>query len=179
MEFITEYGLFLLKAATVVVSFVVVFGAIFAQAAKSKGHSGSADGHISIQNLNDKYKDYEHSLKQVAMSEHAFKEDEKLRKKEAKSEKKQEKKSEDKKPRIFVINFEGDVKASAVEHLREEVSAILTIAEKPDEVVINIDSPGGMVHTYGLAASQLTRIKDAGYSSNGFVSIRLQPVADI
>ncbi|MFT6733460.1 MAG: serine protease SohB [Polaribacter sp.] len=63
--------------------------------------------------------------------------------------------------RVFVINFDGDVEASAVENLREEITAIISIAEPKDEVVVNLESPGGMVHSYGLAASQLTRIKAA------------------
>ncbi|PCI70760.1 MAG: protease SohB [Gammaproteobacteria bacterium] len=63
--------------------------------------------------------------------------------------------------RVFVINFDGDVEASAVENLREEITAIISIADPKDEVVVCLESPGGMVHSYGLAASQLTRIKAA------------------
>lgn len=63
--------------------------------------------------------------------------------------------------RVFVIYFDGDVEASAVENLREEITAIISIAESKDEVVVCLESPGGMVHSYGLAASQLTRIKSA------------------
>ena len=63
--------------------------------------------------------------------------------------------------RVFVINFDGDVEASAVENLREEITAIISIADGKDEVVVCLESPGGMVHSYGLAASQLTRIKAA------------------
>lgn len=64
--------------------------------------------------------------------------------------------------RVYVIRFDGDVKASRIDHLRLEVSAILTIADSNDEVVICLESPGGMVHSYGLAASQLTRIRNRG-----------------
>lgn len=61
--------------------------------------------------------------------------------------------------RIFVLHFEGDLKASAVDHLREEVTAILTVATPEDEVFVTIDSAGGMIQTYGLAASQLARFR--------------------
>jgi len=61
--------------------------------------------------------------------------------------------------RVYVLRFEGDTKASHVDHLRLEISAILTMAEAADEVVVCIESPGGMVHSYGLAASQLMRIR--------------------
>jgi serine protease SohB len=64
------------------------------------------------------------------------------------------------KKRIYVINFNGDMRASATENLRQEITAILSIADKDkDEVVVNLESPGGMVHGYGLAASQLARIR--------------------
>lgn len=63
------------------------------------------------------------------------------------------------KGRVFCLRFDGDVEASAVNQLRSEVSAILTIATPSDEVVVVIESPGGMVSNYGLAASQLTRFR--------------------
>ena len=61
--------------------------------------------------------------------------------------------------RYFVIRFEGDVSASSVDCLREEVTAVLEMARETDEVIACIESPGGLVHAYGLAASQLTRVK--------------------
>ncbi len=83
-----------------------------------------------------------------------------LQKKEKKETKKN--KSKDKKPRLFVIEFEGDIKASQVESLRREITAILLIADKSDEVLLKVESPGGVVHGYGLAASQIHRLKEAG-----------------
>ena len=66
------------------------------------------------------------------------------------------------KPRVFVLDFDGDMQASQVEQLREEISAILPVASETDEVLLRLESGGGVVHGYGLAASQLLRIKDAG-----------------
>ena len=60
----------------------------------------------------------------------------------------------------FVLNFEGNIAADAVESLREEITAILSMATKDDEVILRLESPGGMVHAYGLASSQLLRIKN-------------------
>ena len=65
-------------------------------------------------------------------------------------------------PRIFVVDFDGDMQASQVEQLREEVSAILPLATSTDEIVVRVESGGGVVHGYGLAASQLLRVKEAG-----------------
>ena len=71
-------------------------------------------------------------------------------------------KSQEVESRTFVIHFDGDVAATAVEHLRIEITAVLTMATQNDEVVVCIESPGGMVHSYGLAASQMMRIRSAG-----------------
>ena len=62
--------------------------------------------------------------------------------------------------RVFVINFKGDLQASHVNQLRHEINAILAQAQEGDEVVARVESPGGLVHGYGLAASQLLRIRE-------------------
>jgi serine protease SohB len=68
---------------------------------------------------------------------------------------------DDVKKRVYVINFNGDIRASATENLRQEITAILSIVDKDkDEVVVNLESPGGMVHGYGLASSQLARLRE-------------------
>ena len=68
----------------------------------------------------------------------------------------------DEQGRVYVLNFHGDIKASALENLRHEVSAVLEIARPSDEVLVRLESGGGMVHAYGLAASQLVRVREAG-----------------
>ena len=163
MEFLAEYGLFLLKAVTIVVSFIVVLTAIVAAAVKSK-QSDSPKGHLDIKHINKKFDDYKDELQHHVCDKDVLKEEKKAAKKaekeKAKKSKKGKKKAQANKHRLFVVDFEGDVKASAVENLREEITAILTVAQKGDEVLVNVESAGGMVHTYGLAASQLQRIKD-------------------
>ncbi len=155
MEFLSEYGLFLAKAVTIVIAILfVVVGSISA----SQRHSRQTpQGAIEVKKLNKKYDDLEKGLKSVVLSQEDLKQQQKEEKKRLKTEKKKSK-DEERKKRIYVINFNGDIKASAVSCLREEVTAILTIAEKDDEVVVCLESPGGMVHGYGLAASQLARI---------------------
>ncbi len=166
MEFLSEYGLFFAKAITIVVSIVVVLVAIAAAAAKNKA-PGAITGHIDVKHINKQFDDFEDQIKTAVLSDIEIKELHDEKKKEKKAEEKALKKSKknketvNKKSRIYVVNFEGDVKASAVEQLRQEISAILTVATKDDEVVVNVESPGGMVHTYGLAASQLKRLRTA------------------
>lgn len=64
--------------------------------------------------------------------------------------------------RVFVLSFDGDIAASAVASLRQEVSAVLGAAAAGDEVVVRVESAGGAVHAYGLAASQLARVRSHG-----------------
>jgi serine protease SohB len=89
----------------------------------------------------------------------------KLRKAQKKQAKAEQKKSPDEtleQKRVFVVKFNGNVSASAVTNLREEVTAILTQAKPEDEVVVKLESSGGMVHSYGLASSQLDRLRKKG-----------------
>ena len=66
--------------------------------------------------------------------------------------------------KIYVLDFKGDTAASAVEQLREEITLILATAKAGrDRVIVRLESPGGMVHGYGLAAAQLVRLREAGF----------------
>lgn len=71
-------------------------------------------------------------------------------------------KDNDKQGKVYVLDFHGDIKASHVLQLREEINALLTNSNAGDEVVVRLESGGGLVHSYGLAAAQLARIKEAG-----------------
>ena len=83
-------------------------------------------------------------------------------KKDAKAKSKRKGKGREKSVQVFVLDFDGDMKATAVKLLREEISTLISTANKGDEVVIRLESGGGLVHSYGLAAAQLARLKDAG-----------------
>ena len=149
-QFLIEYGLFLLKVITIVVAIVVVIGV-----AASASRKASQEG-LEVESINKKYKTLARALRQAVLNK-----DE--QKKEAKHEKKRDKaeaKEESKRPRSFIINFKGDLKASAVPSLREEVSAVLDVATEDDEVIVCLENHGGVVHEHGLAASQLARIRD-------------------
>jgi serine protease SohB len=149
--FIADYGLFLLKTATFVVAIVVVIGVIAAAGRKAADQEG-----LEIEDLNRKYQSLASALKQAVMKKADWK-------KEMKAEKARDKadaKAEVSSPRAFVIEFKGDLKASAVPSLREEVSALLEVATSDDQVIICLENYGGVVHEHGLAASQLVRIRD-------------------
>ncbi|PNK59483.1 protease SohB [Psychrobacter sp. FDAARGOS_221] len=116
---------------------------------------------LKVIHLNKVQNDRRKSLIHVMEDKNAVKQFQKKLAKKAKHKLKEKGKSKQQK-RIFVLDFDGDIKASAVKHLREEISTIISTAKKGDEVVVRLESGGGMVHSYGLAAAQLVRLKDAG-----------------
>lgn len=152
--FFAEYGLFLLKAVTIVAAIVVVI-AVAASAGRKATHEG-----LEVENLNKKYRTLADKLRDAVSTKDEHKKAAKERKKQDKAEKK----DPPHRPRSFVIDFKGDLKASASESLREEVSAILDVAGEDDEVIVRLENHGGMVHEHGLAASQLSRIRDRDIS---------------
>lgn len=171
MQFLAEYGLFLAKAITIVAAILLATGGMMALALRQKK---PGKGELEITHLNQQYEDMEQALGTALLSESGMKLKAKDEKKKAKAEAKAEKKAhkakkksatteqeaEEESKRMFVLDFDGDIRASDVESLREEISAILTLATDQDEVLVRLESGGGMVHSYGLASSQLQRIRD-------------------
>lgn len=197
MDFLIEYGAFLLRTATIVVAIVLVIGMI--ASLKSKPRS-DCEGELHIKKLNDEIEDYKEDLEIALLSEAELKELDKERKKADKAKEKAEKErvkaekakakavgfiletaateeaqavtdtqeetssaddefEQERKKRVFVLDFNGDVAATGTYFMRQEITAILTMATPKDEVVVRLESPGGMVHSYGFAASQLQRIR--------------------
>lgn len=199
MEFLSEYGLFLLKTATIAVVIIIIISLLISAGQRQRS---SSKGDIKVVNLGEAIKDNSQSIKNEILTNAEYKqlvkeekEREKQQEKEAKQKLKQAKKSTGKQltdssvsveptaagedanqsedtaegesqvespQRMYVIDFDGDIHATGVDSLREEVTAILATANKGDEVMVRLESPGGLVHSYGLAASQLKRVRDAG-----------------
>ncbi|MFT6431004.1 MAG: serine protease SohB [Halopseudomonas sp.] len=146
--------MFLAKAFT----FVVVVFLIVALVASIKARNKREEGTLTVVRLNDQLLRMTEKLEHSVLSKPVLKSLIKSRKAKAKA---REKSTETGK-RVFVLNFDGDIKASALDHLRHEVTAVLELATDKDEIVVKLESGGGMVHAYGLAASQLVRIREAG-----------------
>lgn len=168
MEFLTEYGLFLAKVATFVVAAIVLVSIIVSATQKDRDdHEG--EGELKIRKLNDQYRRLRESIQARLMTDQERKAWQKKKKKEDKAEKKAAKKqpepdaTEEKTARVYVLDFDGDIKASDTDTLRRSVSAVLSVANpETDEVVIRLESGGGLVHAYGLAAAQLDRVRSKG-----------------
>ena len=137
MDFLAQYGMFLLKSLTLVIALLISIAGVLSLGRKPKPK-------LEITSLNRQYDDIKNRMQKEILG------------------KKPEKKKKDKKdkPSLYVLDFSGDMKASQVDQLRDEISAILSIATTSDEVVLRLESPGGSVNGYGLAASQLQRLRD-------------------
>lgn len=151
------YLLFLAKTVTVVIAVATVVVVLARQR-----HRRREEDHIEVKRLNDRYQRMEQALKTEILPKRLFKQELKRLKHEEKDARKAAESDRDARKRIFVLQFHGDIKASALESLREEITAILMVATPNDELFLRLESGGGMVHTYGLAASQLQRVKSKG-----------------
>ncbi|MCD6040213.1 MAG: sohB [Gammaproteobacteria bacterium] len=146
--------LFSAKVAILVLFILLLLAGILSLLRQGREQS---HGKISIKNINKKYKKIKQILLQEILSKKAFKK----YLKELKATEKDKAATPEATPQknIFIIHFHGDIKASAVAALREEVTAILEVAKTNDEVVVCLESSGGLVNAYGLAAAQLSRFR--------------------
>lgn len=162
--------MFLAKAATIVIALLFVIGAI---ASSGRHKRNDKKGTLKVTQINEHIEDLRDDLRRTVLDKSEYKQllkqEKKAEKSELKAAKEQRKKAvkneaddaaEARKKRVYVLNFDGDIAAEAVSSLREEITSVLSMAEAADEVVLRLESPGGMVHAYGLASSQLVRLKD-------------------
>lgn len=154
MYSLIDYALFLAKTATIVIAILIIVGGIGAILSRAKLKE---KGKLVLTKLNKKYNETKEELNKIILT----KEELKKFKKKQKTAQKNKLKTQHVKPKLFVLNFHGDIRASAINSLREEITGILLICKPQDEVLLTLESPGGMVNSYGLAASQLQRIRDA------------------
>ena len=156
MAFIYDYGLFAAKSITLVTVIALGVITIIAAIARNKMRKGALD----ITDLSADYQKNKKHLIESLLNKEQRKAFTKEQKKEAKEQKKNA--AESTKSRLFLIDFKGGMDAREVSSLREEITAVLTMAKSDDEVLIRVESGGGVVHGYGLGASQLQRIRDQG-----------------
>ena len=154
MEFIIQYGVFLLKVVTIVIAILLPVLMIINS---SKGKSAGDKGHLHIKNLSDQFESMGNALQGALMDGKTFK---KFRKDLDKKKKKEDKTPAKDQQSIFVLNFNGDIQASEVDKLKHEINAILLSETKCKEVVLKVESGGGSAYAYGLCAAELKRLID-------------------
>ena len=155
MEFLSEYGMFVAKVMTTVIAIMVVISVV--SASGGRGRRAGKKGTVRVSKLNDHFEELRDSLREVVLDRESLKSLRKEEKKQAKADKKEAKaarknQSDDhsgnistvgSRKRVYVINFRGNIAADAVVCLREEISAILSLASPDDEVLVRLESPGG------------------------------------
>nr|WP_307772330.1 protease SohB [Aeromonas veronii] len=147
----TEYGLFLAKTVT----FLLAIGAIILMIVSTR-QPKARKGELVVTDLSSELEQGQFALKSALAS----KAERKVMEKQQKEEQKKRAKAGDERSRLFVLDFNGSMDAKEVASLREEVSAVIGVAQPGDEVLLRLESGGGVVHGYGLAASQLQRLRD-------------------
>ncbi|AKC32069.1 protease SohB [Candidatus Pantoea carbekii] len=163
MDVISNYGLFLAKSITTIFTIAIILMLINNTLRKRQNV-----GQLRLTNLNEKYhqikKDIELAKMKPWMQKIYLKQNKKAEKQKIKTEKSDTKRSIEKKdnPILYVIEFKGSIKANEISSLRKEISAILMTANIGDEVLLRLESRGGLINAYGLAASQLQRLRDSG-----------------
>lgn len=153
-HFFVSLMLFWLKALGLIVFIVLGFGLLLAIAAKFK--TKARKGMLIIENVSKNYTQERVVLETSLLEKKALKQLKKQRKMQEKAHKQQTGK------RLFILEFKGDMQAHQVQSLAESVTALLQVATEEDQVLLKLQSPGGVVHGYGLAAAQLTRIRNRG-----------------
>lgn len=152
LAFLFEYGLFLAKAVTIVAAFGLIVLLIVAASSKP---GNSKAGEVEFDDLSKKLKENKHQFLEQTLDKKALKALNKAQKKQEDTQLEN---------KAFVINFDGSTDAHEVDALREEVTAVLSVADKEkDTIIVNVESGGGVVHGYGLGASQLKRLTSAGF----------------
>ena len=157
LEYLLQYGLFLAETLTVVAAVAALILLVAALASRRRG--GTGHERLEVRDLGARYREMRQTLESGLLGARERKAAAKVRKRESKARKK---KGRADRPRVFVLDFKGDIRASAVASLREEVTAVLAFARPEDEVLVRLENAGGLVHEHGLAASQLLRVRDRG-----------------
>lgn len=152
-SFVSHYALFLAEVATLMLAIIALAAGLVALSRRKGRHAG----HVEVSDVNRQLEAAGDTIDALRLPKKAHKS---LLKQRKAARKAQLQKAEAQ-PCTYLIDFKGDIRASAVAALREEISAILQVAQPGDAVLLRLESPGGMVNRYGLAAAQLLRLRDA------------------
>ena len=155
-EFFLNYGLFLAKTLTIVAAIAALLLLTMTLTGRKQAEKKET---LEVKKINKRYEDMAKAMNAGMLSRSKLKQYLKTEKARIKAADKGIR-GEHRRKRLFVLNFHGDIRASAVASLREEITAVLTVAGADDEVFLRLESGGGVVHGYGLAASQLMRLRE-------------------
>lgn len=163
-EWLTDYGMFVAQALTLVAVAVLLIALVM----RMRSEVGDRT-RLRIEELNERYLQRRRRLRLASTARGLRKGQLKAFRRADKDEKRQAKGPAAERPCVWVLDFRGDLTASATSRLAEEISALLGVVKEGDEVVIRLESAGGLVHSYGLAAAQWDRLREAGVKSTACV----------
>ena len=159
LDYLMQYGLFLAETLTIVAAVAAVALLVAALAARHRAGAGGGPERLEVRDLGARYREMRRTLENGLLGAGERKAAAKALKRETKARRKEGRMD---RPRMFVLDFKGDIRASAVASLREEITAVLGLARPEDEVLVRLENAGGLVHEHGLAASQLMRVRARG-----------------
>ncbi|OLO05556.1 MULTISPECIES: protease SohB [Salinicola] len=157
IEWLADYGLFLAKTATLVIAIGVILMLIARGRHKGQGGGGAT---LKVVELDERFQRRQRQLRLAAVPKAGRRRFAKQLRKSAKLATKRD--AERDAERVWVLDFDGDLKASGTPALAELISLLLEEIQRGDEIVLRLQSGGGLVHSYGFAAAQLDRLRDAG-----------------
>ncbi len=153
INWVYDFTLFLTEAVIIVIAILAIVGGMVSMTSKGSRHKNRE--HLDIHDLNKEYQQMALEMQSSFLPAKELKSIHKMHKKQLKLKRKSTSNK-----RLFVLDFKGDLRANRVANLRREVDAVLLAAQDGDEVLLRLESPGGVVHGYGLAASQLQRFRE-------------------
>jgi serine protease SohB len=152
-SFASQYALFVAETVTLVLAVIVLVAGLVALSRRK----GRQTGQIQVTDINRQLEAAGDRIQAAQLPRKAHKHLQKQRKLERKAQQN----SPEAGHCVYLLDFKGDIRASAIVALREEISAILQVAKAGDAVFLRLESGGGLVNRYGLAAAQLLRLRDA------------------
>ncbi|WP_456267246.1 protease SohB [Kushneria sp. AK178] len=160
-EWLSSYALFLAQSVTVVVAIAVVLMLMVRARSQRQGRSAR----LHVRNRGEYFRRHRETLEDATLGEGARERHIKDRLKARKAEQKRAKKhkqADEGHHTLWVLDFDGDLRASRVPAFTEEITSVIAAARPGDEVLVRLQSGGGLVHAYGLASAQLDRLREAG-----------------
>lgn len=156
---LSAYLLFLAKTVTLLLAALALV--IVIAVASRRGRRPRRG--LQIRNLTERYDELNHTMRAALLAKPQARREAKERRRRDRARKREQRSAGGQhRPRVFVLDFHGDLRATQVDALREEITAVLAVAEPQDEVLVRLENPGGLVHEQGLAASQLARVRQRG-----------------
>lgn len=150
MDFFVDLAAFLIKAGILAAASVFVLGSLIGMIRRARMDPGQ--DHLRVTYLNEELADHSLSILNAMMPPKAFK-------KLARRQQQELGVKSRTRPKTFILDFFGDLAASSVDALRQQINALLLVLEEKDEVLVRLESSGGKAHAYGFAAAQLGRLK--------------------